>query len=143
MRIYLDSSALAKRAVEEPESDALEKTLSSYATEGVTLVSSALAWVEVSRAVRSRRDVESPARLVDLLEVAFSGIATAPISSQVIDISRRLGPPSLRSLDAIHLATAALLEVDVVCAYDARMLASASELGFATASPGVPARFEP
>lgn len=65
----------------------------------------------------------------------MAGIAECPITEQVSDIARRLGPSTLRSLDAIHLATAALLSADLVCAYDQRMLTAASELGFRTVSP--------
>jgi hypothetical protein len=43
----------------------------------------------------------------------------------------------LRSLDAIHLATATLVNADLVCAYDQRLLLAASELGLRTISPGV------
>jgi predicted nucleic acid-binding protein len=135
VRVYVDSSALSKRALDEVESDALEAALDHFAAEGVTLVTSALAWVEVSRNVRSRRDSEAPQTVVELIGVALSGITAVPVSSQVIEIARRLGPSTLRSLDAIHLATATLLEADLVCAYDARLLMSASELGFATVSP--------
>jgi len=55
----------------------------------------------------------------------------------VIDIAQRLGPATIRSLDAIHLASASLLGADLVCAYDERMLAAAEELGFRTSSPGL------
>jgi uncharacterized protein len=49
-----------------------------------------------------------------------------------------LDPPELRSLDALHRASAALLgaELGVVLAYDGRLLAAARALGFAVASPG-------
>lgn len=71
-----------------------------------------------------------------MVEETLGGITECPISAQVVSIARRLGPPSLRSLDAIHLASAAVLDVDLVCAYDQRMLAAAAELGFRTVSPG-------
>lgn len=135
MRVYVDSSALIKRAVEESESAAIEAALVSYVSEGWAVVSSSLAWVEVGRGVRSRVDAESPALIADLVDAALSGIAEAPVGEQVVSLARRIGPPTLRSLDAIHLATATLIDADLVVAYDQRLLLAASELGFRTVSP--------
>ena len=135
MRVYLDSSALLKRTLLEDESAQLIAAVEGYVQEGVTLLSSSLSWVEVTRSLRSRLDVESPIEVADRVEVALSGIVECPISNEVTGIARRLGPSTLRSLDAIHLASAALLNVDVICAYDQRMLAAAAELGFRTVSP--------
>ncbi len=67
----------------------------------------------------------------------MSGIEEFPISEQVIDIAQRMSPASIRSLDAIHLASATLLGADLVCAYDQRLLGAAEELGFRTVSPGL------
>jgi len=100
------------------------------------MFSSTLAWIEVTRTIRSRLDDEPPAEVIQLIENAVAGIAECPITEQVSDIARRLGPSTLRSLDAIHLATATLVGADLVCAYDTRLLTSASELGFRTISPG-------
>jgi len=67
----------------------------------------------------------------------LSGIDEFPITTQVVDIAQRLRPASIRSLDAIHLASATLLGADLVCAYDQRLLEGAEELGFRTLSPGL------
>lgn len=136
MRVYFDSSALLKRTLDEAESDALESEIQLFVDSGSDLLSSALAWVEVTRSLRSRLDVESPKVIAALIDETLVGIVGSPISPEVIDIARRLGPLTLRSLDAIHLATATLVGADLVCAYDKRLLASASELGFRTISPG-------
>lgn len=138
MRIYLDSSALLKRVLDEPESDAFESMLEKVAGEGAILLSSMLAWIEVSRAVRSRLDYEAPAEVAELVEAALSGIVKSHISEQVESIARRIGPAGIRSLDAIHLATATLVGADVICAYDKRLLTAANELGFRTVAPGRP-----
>lgn len=136
MRIYFDSSALVKRAILERESNALVERVDSWVSEGSTLVSSTLAWIELTRTIRSRREDESPQEIVRLIENAVAGIDESPITETVADIARRIGPVSLRSLDAIHLATATLIGADLVCAYDERLLSSAAELGFRTISPG-------
>ncbi|HEY0260227.1 MAG TPA: type II toxin-antitoxin system VapC family toxin [Lacisediminihabitans sp.] len=134
MRIYVDSSALIKRSIDEPESEAIESSLEGYAAADAVLISSTLAWIELGRGIRSRLDAEDPAAIVEWTDAALSGIAEAPITEQVASLARRIGPPVLRSLDAIHLATAVLLDVDLILAYDDRLLAAATELGFAVVS---------
>lgn len=135
MRVYCDSSALIKRVIGEAESDAVVAELSRYAEGGHALVASALAWIEVTRAVRSRRERENPSNWNRLAETAMSGIAQAGMDDTVIALARRLGPGALRSLGAVHLATAVILDVDIVVSYDSRLLAVATEFGFATATP--------
>lgn len=135
MRVYLDSSALIKRAIRETESRALIETIDRWVSDQSLLCSSTLAWIEVTRTIRLRADQESPVEIVALIDNALAGITESPVSGPVADIARRLGPSTLRSLDAIHLATATLVGADVVCAYDQRMLTAAAEFGFRTISP--------
>jgi predicted nucleic acid-binding protein len=131
----MDSSALAKRVVNEPESPRLLTVLRGMVANGDQLVTSELTVIEVSRTLRRRLDAESPRHVVEAIDVALAGLKTMPISGQVTDVARRLGPSSLRSLDAIHLATATLIGADIVLAYDDRLLRSAEEVGFATLTP--------
>lgn len=131
----MDSSALAKRVVNEPESPRLLTVLRGMVANGDQLVTSELTVIEISRTLRRRLDAESPRTVVEAIDVALAGLKTMPISGQVTDVARRLGPSSLRSLDAIHLATATLIGADVVLAYDDRLLRSAEEVGFATLTP--------
>ena len=135
MRVYIDSSALVKRGVREACSDELEAALDSFG-EG-NCYSSVLGSIEVSRALRSRLDHSDPSVMADLIDVALSGVHEVALSRRVSDFARRIGSRELRSLDAIHLASATLVNADLVVAYDARLLRVASELGFATVSPGV------
>ncbi|MEY2849663.1 MAG: hypothetical protein RI885_2330 [Actinomycetota bacterium] len=135
MIVYLDSSALVKRARDESESAALEAELVDRHRRGDVFLSSSLAWVDVSRALRSRVDAEHPSRIADLIDGAMSGVVEHPMDNAVTSLARRLDPSTLRSLDAIHLATAILADVDLVVAYDERMIASAEELGLRTGSP--------
>ncbi len=136
MIVYVDSSAVIKRGIREAETDQLLDELERWIVGGDRLMSSSLALVEVHRAMRSRLELEAPARVVDLIELALSGIEVSPMDESVVSLARRLGPGSLRSLDAIHLATAVLLDADLVVAYDSRLVAAAEELGFASLSPG-------
>lgn len=136
MRVYLDSSAIVKRAVREAETAALSQSMQQIFARGDFVFSSALATVEVGRSLRSRLENESPQTIATLSAAALGGISECAISSQVVGVALRLGPPSLRSLDAIHLATASIVAADVVIAYDRRLLRAAEELGFRTLSPG-------
>lgn len=139
MRVsYFDSSALIKRSVQEAESDAVEAALGRYLAENAVVVSSSLAWVEVSRALRSRLDGGSyeEDEIRNAIDDALSGVAERLITGDVISLARRVAPSRLRSLDAIHLATAILLDVDEVVAYDDRLIDACRTNGLATASPG-------
>jgi predicted nucleic acid-binding protein len=134
MRVYVDSSALAKRVINEPQSTSVKVALREHADAGDALVSSALAWVEVTRVIRQAAG-RSPNDLDDLADAALAGILQQPIGPEVIALARRLAPPALLSLDAIHLASALLLDVVVLIAYDRRLLDAASKQGIRALSP--------
>lgn len=125
---YLDSSAIVKLAVAEPESAALRR----YLRRRRPLVSSALAKAEVARALLPlgepavRRGHEVLARL-ELIR----------ISDRVLAVAGSLAPPELRTLDAIHLATARLLGSDLArfVTYDERLRAAATASSCPVAAP--------
>ncbi len=123
-----------KRGIEEAYSDDLDDFVAQL--DARETFASALAWVEVSRGLRSRLDAENPVVVVDRIENALSAVHQVPLSQQVVSYARRIGSIHLRSLDAIHLASATLISADVFVAYDRRLLTVAAEMGFATLSPG-------
>ena len=135
MLVYLDSSALVKRGVTEAETAALQDAVESWAKEG-DLVTSGIAWVEVSRALRRRQEAEGPQLVAGSIEYALSGIGECELSPEVLALSRLIEPRGVGSLDALHLASAILLEAQLFCAYDEKLLAAADEHGLRTASPG-------
>ncbi|SFQ23566.1 hypothetical protein SAMN05421810_105292 [Amycolatopsis arida] len=135
MRVYVDTSALIKRVIVERESTDLEDALEEYADRHVLLASSTLAWVEVGRAVRSRYDA-SYGDVADEVSAALAGIAEHRMDREVISLSRRLPPNALRSLDAIHLASAVLLDVEVMVTYDRRLAEAAALAGIRCTAPG-------
>lgn len=120
--LYLDSSALVKLVVPEPESRALRDALRSWSER----VSSVVAEIEVERvarrigggAIRRGRSVLARLALVELDE-------------DVVRSAAALEPPELRTLDAIHLATALSLGDDLgaLCAYDTRLADAAAAAG--------------
>lgn len=128
---YLDSSALVKLIVAEPETVALR----AYLRGCHRLVSSALARVEVARAVAGG----GSAMLAKAHEL-FRQVAVLRIGDAVLNTAGSLPPVTLRSLDAIHLATASLLHssLGAVVTYDARMADAALALGMDVRSPGRP-----
>jgi uncharacterized protein len=125
---YLDSSALVKLAVEEPESGALRR----YLRRRRPLVSSALARTEVLRALLLEGD-EGVARG----RAVLGSIELVRVNDRVLNAAGTLTPPDLRSLDAIHLATVGQLGADVgeIVTYDERMKAAAAPLGYKVTSP--------
>lgn len=136
MRVYVDSSALIKRSITEAESDAVEEVLGRHIDDEDALVSSSLALIEVSRALRGRLDGEGHDVVNEAIEDALSGIAERPIAADVVSLARRIGPNVLASLDAIHLATAILVDADVVLTYDDRLAAAARHNELTVSAPG-------
>lgn len=126
--LYLDSSAIVKLVVPEPETRALREQLRSWPER----VSSVIAWVESVRA--ARRVGLSAARRADAV-VARLGLVE--LDDEVIQRASKLAPPTVRTLDAIHLATALSLGDDLgaVCVYDARMSSVAETMGLRTIAP--------
>lgn len=129
--IYLDSSALVKMIVEEAESTALAEWMLARASS--TMISSELARVEV---MRTMRRVHPDA--IDEAALLLESIDLLAIDREVIGIAADLEIADLRSLDAIHLATAALLGdgLEQFVAYDRRLLEAASARGLPVVTPG-------
>jgi len=125
--VYLDSSALVKLVVREPESGALRR----YLRRRPRRVSCALARVEVVRAVHPQGEAaHTRARRV------LERLNLLRLDDPLLDAAAQLDGPSLRSLDAIHLAAAqAVGDIESVVTYDVRMQAAASDLGLPVASP--------
>ena len=59
------------------------------------------------------------------------------VNDRILDAAGVVGPPELRSLDAIHLATARELgdELSALVTYDDRMAAAAREMGYKIVQP--------
>lgn len=127
--IYVDTSALLKLVLPEAESAAVD----AYVADAV-LVSSNLLVVEARRGTLRR----SPRRL-PRLDIVLTRVEMIEMSPAVIESASRLPDPMLRSLDAIHLATALIVrdELDAVLTYDDRLAAAAASHGLTVESPGL------
>lgn len=127
---YADTSAVIKLLVEETDSKAFAAFYDAH--DDAEWVSSALLRIEVTRSVARAM----PALLPDArdLLLAFSCLA---IDDDIVEGAVNEPDRRLRSLDAIHLATARILapELDGLVAYDDRLLRAATEAGLATVSP--------
>lgn len=134
MIVYVDSSALVKRVVAEAESDAAERLLARHAGAGDVLVSSSLAWIEVERALRALRGRGVDVNVVGSARDALSGIAERSLSADVVSLARRIGPDTLRSLDAIHVSTAVLVDADALITFDDRLADAADQNGITVAA---------
>lgn len=119
--LYLDSSALVKLATPEPETAALLALLESWPER----VCSALAVVELTRALR--RAAMSPA-VLQRADQILSRMTLIRIDDAILATAAILPPSSLRSLDAIHLATALSLGEDLggLVTYDERLADAAA-----------------
>jgi predicted nucleic acid-binding protein len=128
---YLDASALVKLATREAETDALRAQLETYDAR----LTSRLSTVEVARALIRRGT--TTARLADAVADALSGFAIIEVEAAIAEAAGRLEPPILRSLDAIHLASALALgdELEAVVTYDARLADAARVAGVTVVAP--------
>ena len=128
--IYLDTSAAAKLVKDEYGSAELAVFITARIAE--PLVSSALIYPELLRAVgRAAPD------LVPRATTLLQRIMTVPMAADIVHDSATVGEPYLRTLDAIHLASALSIaeEVTAFVTYDKRLADSASAAGFAVYAP--------
>lgn len=126
--VYLDSSAIVKLVKPEQEPTPLDAELARRPNR----VSSVLVRVEVGRvALREHREVGR------MLAEILDRITLLPIDAQTIETARGLYPANLRSLDAIHLATALSLGdgLDGLITYDRRLAAAAVQAGLVVDAP--------
>ena len=126
---YLDSSAFVKLVVAEPESAGLRRALSRWPD----VVSAALLRTEAVRALRRSGNERYLANARRLLR----SVHLIAVDEPVLERAGELGPPFLRTLDAIHLAAALELgtAIGVMFVYDSRLREAAEAFGFAVDSP--------
>jgi predicted nucleic acid-binding protein len=127
--IYLDTSAALKLVLPEAETEQLELWMAERA--GIPRISSRLLRIEMLRTVTRNAPHRMSRANVVLSAVALLSIDDVAPTAEVI------GGTTLRSLDAIHLATAHEVRTDLtafVC-YDKRLCDSAQALGLPVETP--------
>jgi uncharacterized protein len=130
--LYADSSALVKLVIEEPESAALERHLAG----GPVLATSRIALVEVPRATALANPAVAARRETERL---LGSCMLIDVTDTLLRAASRLTSRAVRTLDAIHLASALRVQADEVVAYDGRLIVAAGECGFTVSHPGAPA----
>jgi predicted nucleic acid-binding protein len=125
---YVDSSAIVKLVVAEPESKALRR----YLSRRQPLVTSALARTEVARAL-----LPSGADAVARGHETLRRFQLLRVNDRVLSEAGRMEPAELGSLDAIHLASAGQLGASLkqIVTYDERMAEATKAIGWSVASP--------
>ncbi len=126
---YLDASAVVKLLVQEVETTALRRRLRSWPRRA----SSALLRVELLRTVRRA----GMPRLMEGARRQLANIDLVRLDDDLLERATDIEPATVRSLDAIHLATALSIGSDLaaVVTYDARMSAAAQALGLPVIAP--------
>lgn len=122
----MDASAAMKLVVVERETPALQQWLDEVEP---TVFSSVLLETEVRRAATTNGASQQAAAEV------LSGVHLSPAPRAVFAEAGLLPVPGLRSLDALHLATALREEADLLVAYDRRLLDAAAVVGLVTVAP--------
>jgi predicted nucleic acid-binding protein len=128
--IYLDTSATVKLVAAEEESAALISWLNAHPDEN--LVTNAVGHIELIRTA-----ARTGPNAVALAQNVSSTIDTLVLTDTIASAAATIPPAELRTLDAIHLATANLhrRSLTAFCAYDRRLLAAAESLGLPTVCP--------
>lgn len=126
--IYVDTSAFGRLLLEEPDKPAIEHALRAFATR----LSSGLLRVELRRLGLLRG-------MLDRADYLLGRISLIPLDEPVLEAAETIAPATVRTLDAIHLATAVRLhEADKLSAlmtYDRQLAAGAQEHGITVLSP--------
>ena len=135
--VYLDTSAIVKLLVDELGS----AELAGYLDARPLRIASRIAEVEVRRAVARLGEAVDPGRVDRVL----AALTMVELEASLAFAAGRLVPPALRTLDAIHLATALELipDLEAFVTYDRRLAEAARLAGMAVVSPGSGGGLEP
>lgn len=128
--IYLDTSAAAKMILAEEETPALTAFLAPL--DPRALVSSALLYPELMRTVTRRQPRDEP-RVIAFVE----RMMLVPLVTGIVVSAAKIGSPVLRTLDALHLASALAVFASVTAfvTYDKQLAAAATAVGFSVTAP--------
>lgn len=127
---YADASAWGKLINDEPHTGDMLDHLDAVHHGGGHFISSYLVVTELHRAANRLRI--AAAGVVD----ALAELSLRVPDRDIFDLAARLPGTHLRSLDALHVATAIETRADVFITYDARQAEAARDAGIDVVSPG-------
>lgn len=132
--IYVDTTALTKLLIAEPETPELQAWLSTHLSQGEFAATSALSQIELMRVVARYGDSAQTERARYLLD----GIDILPITESLLTAAATISPPTLRTLDTLHLAAATQIQQELTAfvTYDHHLVDGCRKLGFPAVSPG-------
>ena len=132
MLVYLDSSAIVKLVQREDESRELLAFLAGTSER----ITSVVATIEVLRAARR---TTSSTRALRRADQVLAGLGLVELDGSIRARAAEIEPKTLRTLDAIHVATALELSDDVTgfLTYDERQADAARRAGLTVSSPGI------
>jgi predicted nucleic acid-binding protein len=126
--VYLDTSALGRVLLGEPDADAVLRELARFEQH----VASRLLRVELRRLALRYGRLEAAGELL-------AAVALVPVDQSFLDEAEVVLPAAAATLDAIHLVTAVRLAaaglLDTVMTYDSRLAAGASHHGLRVIAP--------
>jgi predicted nucleic acid-binding protein len=126
--VYLDTSALGRILLGEPDAPAVLRELGHFDAH----VASRLLRVELRRLALRYGLLEAAGELL-------AAVALVPLDQATLDAAETVLPPSMATLDAIHLVTALRLAdaglLDTVMTYDTRLADGASRHGLTVLAP--------
>jgi predicted nucleic acid-binding protein len=126
--VYVDTSALGRSLLDEPEKSAIERALDTFER----AVASSLLRTELRR-LGFRRD------LLDRADALLAGVSLIKVDDEILASAETITPSTVATLDAIHLATAVRLKeagkLDALMTYDKRLADGAREHGITVLSP--------
>jgi predicted nucleic acid-binding protein len=126
---YLDASAIVKLVVAEAHTADVERDAATR----TALLSSRLSATEVMRAARR----QPQRRVLQQVEDVLESFVLLDVTAAILKHAARLAPTELRTLDAIHLATALGLGLDNLdfLTYDTRLATAARTHGLSVIGP--------
>lgn len=131
MKVFLDTSAFAKRYVAEQKSDKVTKLCQQADSLIVSVVCLPELISTLSRLVREKKLTKAAYRklkndaIADMADVDFCQIS----SNVLVSVLSLLESHPLRAMDALHVACALAVEPDIFVSADRRQLLAAKKVG--------------
>ena len=124
MRLYVDANIIIESVCAGVNGNNLVEQAFTYQERGESLISSVLTAVEIDRFLWRRSGVDSL-----VTPTMLRGIDLLALTPQVIDVARAIPAQFLKTLDALHVATAIVSRCDAVITLDRQFARACQEVG--------------